>query len=124
MSGKVHRLGATETALLDSDMIRVLRQTLGTEQTRELIEDAAFQLTERLSRIEEMIEREEFEALHRLAHGITGLAGQIGLAQLAAVARDLSTVAHDGNRVAARAVAARLLRLGEDSLFSLARHII
>ncbi len=122
MTGKVFRLSSREEGLLDSDMIRVLRHTLGHDQCEELIEDASFQITERLSRLEIALDCADYDTVHRLAHGLVGLSGQVGLMLVSAVARDLARVARARDATAARAVGGRLLRLGEDSLFSLARH--
>ncbi|QDL91981.1 Hpt domain-containing protein [Paroceanicella profunda] len=123
MTVDVLRLDAREESLLDGDMIRVLRATLGHDMSQELMEDASFQLAERLSRLEQLVADHDLPGLHRLAHGLTGLAGQVGLMQLSSVSRALADCARRGDHVAVPAVAARLVRLGEESLFSLAGFI-
>ncbi|HEU0223481.1 MAG TPA: Hpt domain-containing protein [Paracoccaceae bacterium] len=123
MEVTVLRHEAREQALMDGDMVRVLRRTIGTVESSELVEDAAFQLCERLSRLEALIARGDLEGVHRLAHSMVGVSGQVGLMRLASVARDLMLCAMRGDRVAVRAVGARLTRLGEESLFALARFV-
>ena len=53
-----------------------------------------------------------------LASRLAGLSEQVGLADFARVARDLRACIEAEDPIATGAVAARLLRLGEDSLFS------
>jgi regulator of RNase E activity RraA len=53
-----------------------------------------------------------------LAARLASLSEQVGLADFARVARDLGACLDAGDRVATAAVARRLLRLSEDSLFS------
>ena len=49
---------------------------------------------------------------------LASLSEQVGLADFARVARDLAACLAAGDATATAAVAARLMRLGEDSLFS------
>ena len=53
-----------------------------------------------------------------IAFRLASLSEQVGLADFARVARDLGACLAVGDRIATGAVSARLLRLGEDSLFS------
>ena len=53
-----------------------------------------------------------------LASRLASLSEQVGLADFARVARDLGVCLAARDAVATAAVAARLMRLGEDSLFS------
>ena len=53
-----------------------------------------------------------------LASRLASLSEQVGLADFARVARDLAACLAAGDAIATAAVGARLMRLGEDSLFS------
>lgn len=116
--GQVYKLAAVETALVDMESVRVLRQSLGEGKCAEVLEESVFQIADRLSRLEKSLHDEDLPEIYRHCLGLVGTAEQIGMVGVSYVARDLMNCIKIGNKTAINAVAARLIRIGEDSLFS------
>lgn len=115
---QVYRLAAVETALVDGELFRVLRQSLGEIKCDEILEESVFQIADRLSRLEKSLQSEDLPEIYRHCLSLVGTAEQIGMVGVSYVARDLMNCVKIGNVTAIHAVAARLIRIGEDSLFS------
>jgi HPt (histidine-containing phosphotransfer) domain-containing protein len=118
MAAQVYRLASHEDAVLDRSRIEVLRQSLGPERCREVVEEVVFHLTDRMTRLEAAIAAGDVPEAVRLAARLASLSEQVGLADLARVSRDLGACLDAQEPNATAAVAARLARLGEESLFS------
>jgi hypothetical protein len=118
MGAELYRIGAQEDAELDTARLLVLRQSLGDERCREVVEEVVFHLTDRLGQLQTALDDGNAVDAEMLAARLASLSEQVGLADFARVARDLAACLSDGNATATSAVAARLMRLGEDSLFS------
>jgi hypothetical protein len=118
MGAQVYRLASHENAVLDRSRIEVLRQSLGASRCREVVEEVVFHLTERMSRLEAALIAGDVPEAVRLAARLASLSEQVGLADFSRVARELGTCLDAGDATATAAVLARLLRLGEGSLFS------
>lgn len=102
----------------DSAMSAVVRLPLRREPAEavsdlEAYEDLIFEAVERLARIESLIGTGKADAARRIAKDLSALAKRLGLPTLARVATDLAG-ARDEHATAA--IAARLLRLGEESV--------
>ncbi len=118
MAAELYRIAAQEEAELDTSRLLVLRQSLGDQRCREVVEEVVFHLTDRLGQLQAALDGENAADAQVLAARLASLSEQVGLADFARVARDLSVCLTAGNETATAAVAARLMRLGEDSLFS------
>jgi hypothetical protein len=118
MGAQVYRLASHESAVLDTTRIQVLKQSLGHDRCREVVEEVVFHLTDRLGRLEQALGLGDVPEAVRLATRLASLSEQVGLSDFARVARDLGLCLDAGDANAIAAVAARLQRLGEDSLFS------
>jgi hypothetical protein len=118
MGAELIELSAREDAVLDTARIMVLRQSLGDQRCREVVEEVVFHLTDRISLLQKALEAGRAVEAQALAARLASLSEQVGLADFARVARDLGACLDAGDRVATAAVARRLLRLSEDSLFS------
>ena len=116
MGAELFSLPAHEDAELDTSRIHLLRASLGDQRCREVVEEVVFHLTDRLALLQAALERDAAGEAQTLALRLAGLSEQIGLADFARVARDLGGVLLRADEIAAAAVAARLIRLGEDSL--------
>ncbi|GIX12764.1 MAG: hypothetical protein KatS3mg118_0723 [Paracoccaceae bacterium] len=123
MTATVVRLKERDRELIDDEVFGVLRRTLGDSAAEDVIEDTAFLLVERLSRMEQLVHGGSLSEIDRLARSIADLAGRVGLRTMQRIAGDVSCCARRADVVALRAVVARMIRIGEDSLFCLARHI-
>jgi hypothetical protein len=118
MAAQVIRLAAREDAVLDKRRIAVLRQSLGPRRCREVVEEVVFHLADRLTRLETAMKEGDAAEAARLTGRLASLSEQVGLADFARVARDLGRCLAHEDETATAAVAARLIRLGEDSLFT------
>lgn len=117
--GKVTSLQRQEPARLDSRAIEILENSLGTIRCREVIEQACFDMVDKLGRLEYALEQGEIDKTKGLAKKIAALSTQIGLEDFSRVARDLHSCLSSDDTVAHKAVASRLMRLGETSLMSM-----
>lgn len=115
----VTSLQRQERARLDSRAIEILENSLGSIRCREVIEEACFDMVDKLGGVELALHKGDREDAGRLAKKISVLAGQIGLEDFARVARDLYDCLQCDDPVSERAVATRLMRLGETSLMSM-----
>jgi hypothetical protein len=118
MAAELYRLGAHEDARLDTSRIHVLRQSLGDRRCREIVEEVVFHLTDRLGLLKDALGRGDAAEAQVLAARLASLSEQVGLADFARVSRDLCACLAAQDATATGAVGARLLRLGEESLFS------
>ncbi|MEM7544087.1 MAG: Hpt domain-containing protein [Pseudomonadota bacterium] len=103
-------------APLDIDALNRLRVSVGAQAFDEVFEDAVFEVTERLARLEALAARSDIDGVGRLSHDLIAVAAQIGLRGVSEVAARLRDCCATENVIAMHAVAARLLRVGEDSL--------
>ena len=118
MGAELFQIASREDAALDTTRIIVLRQSLGDQRCREIVSEVVFHLTDRLGLLAQAMASGDAAEAQVLASRLAGLSEQVGLADFARVARDLDLCLAAGDKVATAAVAARLMRLGEDSLFS------
>ena len=118
MGAELYQIAAHEDAELDMSRLIVLRQSLGDERCREVVEEVVFHLTDRLSQLQSALAEADHAAAQVLASRLASLSEQVGLADFARVARDLAACIEAEDGPATGAVGARLLRLGEESLFS------
>jgi hypothetical protein len=118
MGAELYRIASHEDAVLDTTRIAVLRQSLGDQRCREVIDEVVFHLTDRLGLLQTALDDDNAADAQALASRLASLSEQVGLADFARVARDLCACLQAGDATATSAVGARLIRLGEDSLFS------
>jgi hypothetical protein len=118
MGAELYSIASHEDAVLDTTRIMVLRQSLGDQRCREVVEEVVFHLTDRLGLLQGALADGNAADAQALASRLASLSEQVGLADFARVSRDLCDCLAAGDRVATAAVGARLIRLGEDSLFS------
>ena len=118
MSAELYQIATREDAMLDTGRIVVLRQSLGDQRCREVVSEVVFHLTDRLGLLQAALDTGDGADAQALASRLASLSEQVGLSDFARVARDLGTCLEAGDPVATAAVAARLMRLGEESLFS------
>ncbi len=103
---------------VDCRMISMLRVTMGEDECRELVDEVSFEVIDRLSRIERAVASGEVGLIKELALGIVNYAARIGLQEVVVAAHNLSKCAEIGDQTAMHAVGARLMRVGEKSLYT------
>ena len=118
MSAELYQIATREDAVLDTGRIVVLRQSLGDQRCREVVSEVVFHLTDRLGLLQMALDSGDVADAQTLASRLASLSEQVGLKDFARVARDLGHCLGAGDPVAMAAVAALLMRLGEESLFS------
>ncbi len=118
MAAQLFHFASHEDAVLDTSRLLVLRQSLGDQRCREVVEEVVFHLTDRLGLLEAALRDGNPAEAQVLASRLAGLSEQVGLADFARVSRDLGQCLQAGDAVATAAVASRLSRLGEESLFT------
>ncbi len=118
MGAVIYQFDAQEDARLDTSRIRTLRQSLGDQRCREVVEEVVFHLSDRLALLQTALATGDVAGARTLASRLASLSEQVGLADFSRVARDLVACLNAEDATAVAAVGARLVRLGEDSLFS------
>ena len=114
----VQPLHIRETPVIAKDTINSLKSTLGLEPSRDIVERAAFEVSDRLSRLEHTLLTGELNKTAKLATSLVGISQQIGMDTFARIASDLVTALNNHDYVAVAAVSRRLIRQGEESLFT------
>jgi hypothetical protein len=121
MSAQVMFMEAGEGSVqLDRVAMKELRDTVGQAVFDELIEDAIFEVTERIARIEQLITSGDLIAMAPIAHDLVAVAGQVGMSGVSEIAASLERCCLDEATVSAQAIAHRLARVGEASLVAAA----
>lgn len=103
---------------VDCRMISMLRVTMGEDECRELVDEVSFEVIDRLSRVEKAVTAGDTDQIKELALGIVNFASRIGLQEVVVAAHNLSKCADTGDMTAMHAVGARLMRVGEKSLYT------
>ena len=121
MSTRVTIMEASEAgAQLDRAVMQDLREAVGQTVFDELIEDAIFEVTERIARLEQLSKTTDLAAMAPIAHDLVAVAGQVGMCGVSEIAAGLERCCTDGAEVSALAIAQRLVRVGEASLVAAA----
>jgi hypothetical protein len=118
MGAELYQCAARECVVLDTTRIMLLRRSLGDQRTREIVEEVVFHLSDRMGLLRDALDTDNAAEAQILAARLASLSEQVGLATFARVARDLAGRLADDDAVATAAVAARLIRLADESLFS------
>ena len=118
MGAVIYEFASHENAELDTSRILTLRTSLGDQRCREVIEEVVFHLSDRLGLLAAALETSDDAEAQVLATRLASLSEQVGLADFARVSRDLAQCIAKEDHVSVGAVAARLMRLGEESLFN------
>ncbi len=117
MQNNVISLALNEAPLVRCDAIRVLQDSLGVETSRDVVERAVFEISDRLCRLELALFDSNHKEVEKLSSSLVGMSTQIGLVVFADVAAGLALSIRAEDFIASAALATRLLRLGETSLF-------
>ena len=99
------------------EAMELLLQNLGPKVSRDVIERAVCEIDGRMGTLQEALFEGELEPVRTIALRLTAISRQIGLVGFSDVATDLVQCIDRGDINATYAVAARLIRLGESSMF-------
>ena len=104
---------------METRPIEALCADRGPHRAKDILCRALEDIGQRLFQIDAMAACGPREDLHKALRALSAVAGQIGLATLAEVARDVMRCIEDGDPVAEAATLARLARTGEASFAAL-----
>lgn len=117
MNTRIVPLRHVEAPAMQTDALLSLQASLGVDESRDVIERAVFELSDRLWLLEQALHETQMPEVDRLSRSLIAISAQIGLSEFSLVASDLSNCIQRGDKIAIGAVAARLVRVGERSLF-------
>ncbi len=115
----VLNLCMSEPSAIDTDAVQILKRELGEKRCRTVVDTVIFEITDTLCRVERLVASREFDGLQDGLENLRDLSMKVGLICMLDVANDLADAVDHDDQTAAAAIAARLIRIGEDSLFSL-----
>jgi hypothetical protein len=113
----VRRLQIREAPFVETEKLNSLQNALGREPSRDIVERAAYELSDRLHRLEVALYNGDLVQTAKLSSGLIGISEQIGLCTFARIAKDLVDAINHTDIVAIAAISNRLIRHGEESLF-------
>lgn len=117
--GNVVTLATSEPSAIDTDQVQRLKRELGEKRCRTIVDGMIFEITDALCKIEIHANVNEFDLMLGHIDRVTEISDQLGLVCLTDVAADLSVAISGNDLPAILAISSRLIRLSEDSLFSL-----
>lgn len=115
----IEHLKVLEEPLIEYASLRALTNRFGQERSRDLLENAIFELSDRLWLLEKAFYDGALDEAKRVAASFCSLADEIGLVEFSKVASDLVDCIARSDYVATQAVATRLVRVGERSLYQI-----
>ena len=95
MIGWRGKSGSSGPPLIDHGYLERLAGHLGHEVMQELLADGMLELSDRLTRIEELALKGDREALAALTHDIVGAAGHLGLSAMSSHAAEANRALQD-----------------------------
>ncbi len=117
MTNNIQYLTINEPSMVEHNAIVSLQTALGLESSRDVVERATFEVSDRLSRMEYALMNGDLEKTAKIASGLVAISEQIGLMKFATVAQDLVSAIDSNDFVAIAAISNRLLRQGERALY-------
>lgn len=116
MGAELCRWWSRERVSIDTAQLSLLRRSVGDQRTREILDEVAFHLSDRMVLLRRAVEAGRLSEARALTDRLAALAEQIGLDAFVRVAGDLGPCLRRGQGAARDAVLARLERLAEASL--------
>lgn len=112
---------SNERPKLNYSEIEILLGALGVEQGLRIFERVMFEISDKLCQLELAIHEGDLQTTMRRAKSLRTLSPQVGLESLSCIANDMVNAISQNNRDALPAICHRMVRLGEASLFQLAK---
>ncbi|MBR9862498.1 MAG: hypothetical protein GYB24_03560 [Rhodobacteraceae bacterium] len=113
---KVERLRLIEKAAVEIRAIATLQTNLGMGQSREVVERAACEVSDRLNGLETALSNGDLARAATLASRLIAISEQIGLISFAQVAGDLVGAIRNDDFVAIASISRRLIRQADATL--------
>ncbi|WP_099594349.1 hypothetical protein [Paramylibacter kogurei] len=110
-------LGMSEMPAIKPEILTELQREMGLQNCQDVVERAVLELSDRLWNLENQLKKHNLPEVQRIANSLIAISQQIGLTEFASVAQSLANSISHADQTTVRAIAARLLRVGEVSLF-------
>lgn len=110
-------LGVCQMPDVQPEAILALQKEMGVKSSQEVIERAAFELSDRLWLLEQAFNAKDMPNVRSIALSLIATSRQMGLIEFSNVAQTLADCISCADSTATHAVAARLIRVGEMSLY-------
>ena len=117
MTNNIRSLHLTEPVHLYTSAIQTLKTSLGPTNSRDVVERAAYEVSDRLHQIEQALMQADLDQVFKVCSALKKIAAPIGLSQLCAVVGDLQYAIARQDFVAIAAISKRLFRLSETTLY-------
>lgn len=118
MTDTIERLKISEPAGIEPDAIDLLKSNLGLTPGRDVVERAAFEISDRLTQLDAALIDGQLDTVARISRSLVRLSDHIGMHKFSNVSNDLARCVEAHDFVAIASVSRRLQRLGETSLFA------
>ena len=115
MNTTIVPLRHTDAPAVQTEALQSLHASLGPDESRDVIERAVFELSDRLWLLQKALHDNEMDEVRRIARSMVAVSAQMGLTEFSLVA--VVNCIAKSDSVSIGAVAARLIRVGEGSLF-------
>ena len=116
---KVVELCPAEYVVLEGERLGALAEDLGEARAERVLSRAMEEIGVRLARVQAAYHSGDKVRLRKHAQGLAAIAGQIGMADLVRVSRDMVELSGRIDAAAQAAVITRLGRVAEDSMLAL-----
>ncbi len=113
----VRILNISEPSSVQINTIINLQSSLGVESSRDIVERAALEVSDRLARLDISLREGDLQTTSKIASSLVSISQQIGLEKFAGVAKDLVDAVGNNDYVAIAAISNRLKRQGETALY-------
>jgi hypothetical protein len=113
---EVVKIRLSEQIDLDENRLGTLYAQLGERSAESIVCRAMEELAVRMAQCDTLWRTKNFEKLRKHARSLIAIADQIGMHNLAQVARDVTTCIDAQDDIAIAATLSRMLRIGERSL--------
>ncbi|PIB23287.1 hypothetical protein BFP76_08540 [Amylibacter kogurei] len=107
----------SEMPAIKPEILTELQREMGLQNCQDVVERAVLELSDRLWNLENQLKKHNLPEVQRIANSLIAISQQIGLTEFASVAQSLANSISHADQTTVRAIAARLLRVGEVSLF-------
>lgn len=115
----VVELCPAEFVVLEGERLGALAADLGEARAERVLSRAMEEIGVRLARVQAAYGAGDSARMKKHAQGLAAIAGQIGMADLVRVARDMADLSQGIDAAAQAAVVSRLARIAEDSMLAL-----
>ena len=116
---KVVELCPAEYVVLEGERLGALAEDLGEARAERVLSRAMEEIGVRLARVQAAYHSGDKARMRKHAQGLAAIAGQIGMADLVRVSRDMVDLSGRIDAAAQAAVITRLGRVAEDSMLAL-----